>query len=265
MLCRNSNTLEMYCSNIYHNDTSVFSDFRALPRPTHNVALFRAGHGILKEGDNIFEVHPGDILFVPKYARYTSKWIAEPEWRFHTIHFDYTWDSDPLGNRIIPVQKLPRSITEDINEDYAFLHAHQNDTGVDAFAAISRFFGLCYKLFAQFSSEELRDPGGVHPALAYLTHHYAEPLHVRELAQLCCMSESRFYTCFKEETGVSPIQYKNTLCIQRAMYMLISEPTRSMDSIAAACGFASAVYFRRVFKAIIGSTPTQYRHAQMQL
>lgn len=265
MLCRNPRAPEIYYTALYEfpGQRESCADYTALPRPTHNVAILFSGCGIMTEGERTVEVRPGDILFIPKYARYSSCWKGDPDIRFQTIHFDYSWQNDPLCGKRIPIQKLPRPVTEDILADYAFLLQHQTDTGADAFAGVSRFFGLCAKLFAQFTYEPLDKSRNIQPALDYLEQNYRQSIRVRDLARLCCLSESRFYTCFKNETGVSPIQYKNTLSIQHTMYALAADPQRSIESISAEYGFDSPVYFRRLFKQITGVTPTEYRSRQM--
>ena len=266
MICRDPRAPEFYHSSIYNSAHPSFSDYSELPRPTHNAAIILSGRGIMREGDRTVETKAGDILFVPKYARYTAEWLGTPEipCLFHTIHFDYPWQNDPLRGKRIPVQVLPVTQTEEIREDYTFLHQHQHDQGVDAFAAMSRFFGLCHRLFGQFLYEEAAS-SSVQPALDFIEGNYRQTVRVRELAQLCCLSESRFFAYFKKETGVSPIQYKNILCIQHTMYALAADPHISIESLAADYGFESPVYFRRLFKAITGHTPTEYRRMQSSL
>jgi len=264
MLCRNPRAPEIYYTALYEfpDRRESRADYTALPRPTHNVAIILRGRGIMTEGENTVEVQPGEILFIPKHDRYKSIWTGDPDIRFQTVHFDYTWQNDPLRGKRIPVQKLPLAVTEDILADYAFLLKHQSDTGADAFAGVSRFFGLCAKLFAHYAYEPLDERRSIQPALDYIEQNYRQSIRVRELAALCCLSESRFYTCFKNETGVSPIQYKNILSIQHAMYALVADPHRSIESLSAEYGFESPVYFRRLFKSITGTTPTKYRHQQ---
>ena len=46
------------------------------------------------------------------------------------------------------------------------------------------------------------------------------------------------------------------------MYALVADPHRSIESLSAEYGFESPVYFRRLFKSITGTTPTEYRYQQ---
>ena len=81
---------------------------------------------------------------------------------------------------------------------------------------------------------------------------------VDELAEVCHMSTSHFYACFKNAVGMSPIEYKNSVCINRAMLRLVSED-KTIEEISEELGFESAAYFRKVFKRVTGKTPKEYR------
>ena len=63
---------------------------------------------------------------------------------------------------------------------------------------------------------------------------------------------------FKKETGMSVVTYLTTHKLQLAREKL--EFTKdSIAEIAAACGFHSAMYFCKKFKAALGISPGEYR------
>jgi len=264
-MCRNPKAPELYYSVMHESKKNdVFGDYSSLPRPTHNAAIMLCGSGIIQEGDRTVEVREGELLFIPKYARYTLHWIGAPDIRFHTIHFDFVWQKDPLRGMRIPVQKLTLPTDSPLYADYEYLHEHQYDQGTEAFAVVSRFYGMCHTLFGMLEYNPAEATRSVQPALDFIEMNFRESIRVRDLAQMCCLSESRFYTCFKQETGVSPIQYKNILSIQHVMYALVADPERSIETLSEEYGFESTVYFRRLFKRITGITPGKYRRAQMR-
>lgn len=79
------------------------------------------------------------------------------------------------------------------------------------------------------------------------------------LAESCNMSVSNFYMLFKKFKNSTPIEYRNHTCISRAMRILKSDRQISIEEISFKAGFASAEYFRRLFKTITGKTPREYR------
>jgi ABC-type multidrug transport system ATPase subunit len=83
-------------------------------------------------------------------------------------------------------------------------------------------------------------------------------LTVEALAEACSISKFHFCRVFKEVTGLTAVQYLNKYRIDVAEIMLKSG-TDGISTVAWKCGFNSAAYFIKQFKAHTGITPKQYR------
>ena len=82
-------------------------------------------------------------------------------------------------------------------------------------------------------------------------------LGVGEVARACTVSESGLRQIFKEQTGMTPIEYRLYAKMKQAEYLL--EATgMSISEIADKLGFFDAAYFCKVFKRHIGLTPKEY-------
>ena len=71
-------------------------------------------------------------------------------------------------------------------------------------------------------------------------------------------SRPHFFKLFRENTGVTPALYANTMRVERALDRL----TRSHDSvtdIGYELGFSSQSHFTHFFSAHVGIAPTLYR------
>ncbi len=101
-------------------------------------------------------------------------------------------------------------------------------------------------------------PKKLKPILKYIDEHYNEELTVRDLAGLSHLSESYFMAQFRNQTGMSAIEYVNRLRIEKAQNML-RESNMSVMSIALDCGYKNISNFNRSFKKITGTTPLAYR------
>ena len=102
------------------------------------------------------------------------------------------------------------------------------------------------------------------PALEYLHTNFNQPVSIKQLATLCYLSESRFFALFKKQLGMSPIQYKNQLKINRAAQYILIYPYKSIEEIADEFDFSSPVFFIRQFKKYFGITPLQYKNKKLQ-
>lgn len=95
-------------------------------------------------------------------------------------------------------------------------------------------------------------------AIAYVLHHYAEPIEVTRLAELTHLSVSQFDRRFKRLYQMTPMQYVLRVRINAACQALTTSD-RSIAEIAAACGFYDQSYFTKQFRKQFAQTPTAYR------
>ena len=239
------------------NETFDYSDS---PRPCHNFAFILEGRAIIQSEEKIFTVKKGDILFIPQGTTYVSTWITEPTVVFHSIHFNFSPKMNPFHNKKIPVQILPYGNFDELYKTVQNFHTFQYAKNTDSFLCLAAFYEICGKLFPYITGySDFGYDGPIARALLYLENNYAVPCSVKELAELCFLSVSRFHFLFKKETGYAPIAYKNRVAIRHAMQALLLEKQKSVEDISQEYGFESAIYFRRLFKKITGKTPTQYR------
>ncbi|MEM7626351.1 MAG: helix-turn-helix domain-containing protein [Planctomycetota bacterium] len=85
-----------------------------------------------------------------------------------------------------------------------------------------------------------------------------EPWTIAQLAAHAPLSPSRFAHLFREQLGVTPLQYLEAYRLQRAR-QLLETTGLGVAQIAEAVGFADAFYFSRRFKAAVGQSPRAYR------
>ena len=94
----------------------------------------------------------------------------------------------------------------------------------------------------------------------YLEHDEAQLLSIREVAELCNVSEIYFRRLFKDYSGMSPVKFRIIGKIEKAKTLLKYENMRITET-SNYLGFISPSYFSKQFKAITGKTPTEYKKA----
>lgn len=95
-------------------------------------------------------------------------------------------------------------------------------------------------------------------SIAYINENLRSKITVKQLADICSISENYYRRLFKAEFGVSPIEYINNKRILTAKEMLLSGYF-SVSEAAYECGFSEPRYFNAVFKKYVGMSPTQFR------
>jgi AraC family transcriptional regulator len=88
--------------------------------------------------------------------------------------------------------------------------------------------------------------------------HISKEIGISELAGLAGLSQYHFIRTFKHSVGLSPYQYVLFARISAARDML-SKRDLSITDVALAVGFSDASQLNRVFRKLIGVTPTVYR------
>ena len=83
--------------------------------------------------------------------------------------------------------------------------------------------------------------------IQYIRDNLDKPLTIEELSRKAYMSDSNFHRVFKNETGVSPVDFINNERIKLAT-SLLQDPNMKIKEVYMACGFDSRSYFNRVFK-----------------
>lgn len=94
--------------------------------------------------------------------------------------------------------------------------------------------------------------------LDFMGQNFARETRLWELAELAGMSPHYFCDLFKRSTGLSPHQYLLRYRIDRAKILLRS-PQFGIGQVAKATGFVDQSHFTKVFRRMVGVTPTQFR------
>jgi len=102
------------------------------------------------------------------------------------------------------------------------------------------------------------EPPVITKAKAYIQQRHADDLSLGEVAK--AMNISTFYFCkmFKKATGINFTDYLSRVRIEKAKNLLLN-PNLRVSEIAFEVGFQSLTHFNRVFKKIVGDSPTEYR------
>ena len=92
----------------------------------------------------------------------------------------------------------------------------------------------------------------------------AEPWTLSSMAAACRLKRTQFEILTKELTGDPPSRLLNRFRVRQSQVPL-KNTTRTITEIAFNAGFSSSQYFSRIFKNLVGVTPSQYRRRRGSL
>lgn len=123
-----------------------------------------------------------------------------------------------------------------------------------------RFQKLLLYILKQFRSTN-RDTHlrkDIQDSIEYINNNFHESISIEELAMMTSTNRSSYTQLFKEITGQLPIDYLNTLRIDKAQQLLLMTED-NLQQIAQTIGYSTEYYFNRKFKNKVGLTPGKYR------
>ncbi len=92
----------------------------------------------------------------------------------------------------------------------------------------------------------------------YIRKNLQQNLNVQDLSQKAYMSESNFHKVFKNELGISPVEFINNERIKLAS-SLLQDPNIKIKEVYMECGFESRSYFNRLFKRKKNISPKEFK------
>lgn len=126
---------------------------------------------------------------------------------------------------------------------------------------------ICLKLLPvngmQMQVEKSNQPNSFQKVITYMHSYFRENPSLEVLAQIANYSPNYFCTVFRQNTGMTYLQYMNRLKVKYAKQLLLTTDLRETD-IAFRCGFSSQNTFLRVFKAQVGKTPMEYKRTSQK-
>jgi len=116
--------------------------------------------------------------------------------------------------------------------------------------------------YAGLTARRQHEDQVVADAQLWLADNYMASNPVGALTARSGLTERGFLRRFKRATGLSPIEYIQTLRIEEAKHLL--ETTEmALDDIAEEVGYIEPASFRRLFRKLVGITPSAYRRRHL--
>ena len=216
----------------------------------HYLAYMESGYGRLvsAEGDQMIELAPGDVFYIPKGMRYQSFWQAEEQIVFHSYGF-----------RLLPSPDQKKYFMQKIKLSPALTAQVRSIPIISPIN--SEAVGALYTTLAAILPLMESAPLGAEAILCdkatqYMTKH--PNVTVSDIARHCGVSESAIYNAFRHVLGITPNTQRQILLCDRAIELLTTTD-RPIEEISDTLGFSSSSYFRKVFFARTGQTPSEVR------
>ncbi len=171
----------------------------------------------------------------------------EHDWKlqFNQYHFSNDTDITELINKLIRVCSgtgKNKNIFADLNLKELLIRLVQSQ----------------YLQQVALESDELGNHTRLHYVLNYIHEHLTEKIAVDVLSRKAYLSRNLFFRWFKEQFGITPLEYINKERLKLAK-QLLADRRNNINTVSLECGFTDVNYFIRLFKKSEGITPGSYQ------
>ncbi len=212
------------------------------------LAYVKKGECFMETSDGFsLTIREGDLWFLPAKKPYVSHWSGQ-NIEFYSIEFD-------CDNMALFYDEFQTFRLENAEELFVSLNYHyENDSPFSCLAYFYKLLSLVVPLIKKADANF----DTILPAINFIKDNCDKNIRVSELASLCYLSTSRFYALFKSATSTSPIEYKNSVKLSKAIALIKSGET--LEKICEKLNFASPSFLRRLLKKHYALSPKQIRN-----
>jgi AraC-like DNA-binding protein len=227
------------------------------------------GVGHLHIGPQSYTVRAGHLVVLPKEVIHHYRADEKNPWSIYWLHCDgehiqaYLSLLSPEAplNYVLDIGVHSRLIAD----FEAILDLRQYSQRFEAYLHSSQ---LLHPLFSHIALLKTQQQHAFQAGLdldtihALMQSHLHEQLDIDTLANAVNLSKFHFIKRYKARTGRTPIHDFIQMKIERACHLL-DITDQSVNEIGWAIGYQDAYYFSRVFRKVMGISPSQYRRIRL--
>jgi AraC-like DNA-binding protein/ligand-binding sensor protein len=151
---------------------------------------------------------------------------------------------------------VPRDVLRKAYFSGKVVTAKEHDSAIKLLTIFAQHLSmLSNQVFIQQKNSE---PPVITKARSYIHEHQTEELSLGQVAKAVNMSSYYFCKTFKKVVGINFTDYVARVRIEKSKNLLLN-PNLRVSEIAFEVGFQSLTHFNRVFKKVLGQSPTEYR------
>lgn len=214
------------------------------------------GEGVVLVDGAWKRITAGQACLLPPFVKNALKCLPEQEWRFAWVRYKESRDSIPIVSTLSPVSgefdSLPLKA--------AIEGLYQEASGSAGASLLHHWVELVHGYVLKFAQPRQSDER-LWRLWTHVEAHLKHDWSLTDLAGIACVSEEHLRRLCLKELGRSPIQHLKFLRLQRARHLLAVTDDK-VEVIAHAVGFKNAFNFSNIFKAWIGTRPSDYRQGK---
>lgn len=205
---------------------------------------------------NTFAAKSGDVVYTPIGSEYSVELSDFQSKSSHTVGVNFLL-YNKTGSEIKLSEKIMIFRTNASPEISGLFHQSLIYDMVKPYikSKITFMEILCFLALNSQTNDTKRSIDNI---LNYISANIDEVPPVSELAKMCGISEVYFRKLFKNHTGMSPVQYRNSIRLNKALTYL-EYGNISVQEISDMLGYSTVSHFIKEFRVHYGCSPLKYK------
>lgn len=236
---------------------------------SYTLLLCVDGAGVVEQGDARWRLTGGMVAVLRPFESHAYEAGRDHPWSLYWVHFNGSMAAEyanlltNFGQRTcFPIKVDVRlvHIFEDILTTYHEGFAYRQL--VQASALMHQMLSSIWML-SDLPKKTANDVAShIARSIAVMNESPGSRMSIREFAAAANMSRMYFAAKFRQHTRQNPRSYFTRVKMEKASELLATTAMK-VEQVAQVVGYDDAFYFSRVFKGIVGVTPSGYReHAR---
>lgn len=218
-------------------------------------------------GDEIFQLHKGNIIFIPKGILHKT----DSETCLNVERLLLSFNDDLFDDTMLPILEelyneklicIPKSKLPLVEDIYRKIEKEDEKDSPFKEAMLKTYISELLILIMRLKTNEKLQIGQsdkfIYGISEYIYENFTYEISLKSLSRQFAFSESYLSKKFKAVMGMGINKYINYVRILHSE-KLLKETDISIMDIAQKCGFTDSNYFSTVFKKSMGITPLKYR------
>ena len=241
--------------------------YRERPRGCDSYILIYcvSGRGWIRLGDqNAFPLTEQSVAVIPQGTPHAYGADEFDPWSIYWFHIKGEQVRSLLDSVGLEAGPLELSLT-DAEKIHDLFHQCYDLLSAKAYSVVHQIhvshtmrYLLSFLGLIPRKKQEAKTLAYIEQAILYMQEKLEMNMTIDELVAHTRISKQHLNHLFKQATGFAPIDYYLRLKMQRAC-QLLDLTDNSVKEISLSLGIGDPYYFSRLFKKIIGSSPTEYR------
>lgn len=225
--------------------------------------LVTRGHGTFDSARRVVEVGPGDLFCLWPGVAHSFREDPDDPWRFYWMRLEGEGAEDMARDMgYAPADRVhrPGDPERAIRCFRDLFRCYSQRENRDPYEALSLLYELVAACRGPGPAASRRSPRAhlVEEAKALVESLLDTGINVSGLAERLNVSRQALLAAFRQEAGVTPVDYIQTMRVGRAK-QLLERTDLKVSAVAHSCGYGHEKYFYRRFRELAGCTPGEWR------